>query len=223
MLTVMAILAGMAFVGFAVKIGLYETWAMLFNIVISIYLAVFLAPAIADSINITDNTAYNNVLVMAAVAIVTFLLLHGSCYLLITGQSKIQLPKALDTIGSGLLGFLAGLLVWNFVILLIYVTPLSQSAFAKKVGLEPESAKAGYICWWCNRVNQIASGRYQGNAESLISRLLRSDAGQNQYAAAKETGQDVQQITAEPAEPMQVSISKLERFGPPPEANAEEI
>jgi hypothetical protein len=41
------ILVGGLFIWFAVKIGFYEMWATLFNIVISIYIAIFLSPKYA--------------------------------------------------------------------------------------------------------------------------------------------------------------------------------
>lgn len=35
------LLVAIIFAAMAIKVGLYETWAMLFNIIISVYLAVF--------------------------------------------------------------------------------------------------------------------------------------------------------------------------------------
>ena len=48
MLLLAGILAGGICVWYAVKIGFYDTWAMLFNIVIAIYVALFLAQPIMN-------------------------------------------------------------------------------------------------------------------------------------------------------------------------------
>jgi len=48
MVLLAGILVGGLCIWFAVKIGFYETWAMLFNIVISIYVALFLAQPIMN-------------------------------------------------------------------------------------------------------------------------------------------------------------------------------
>ena len=42
-----AILAGVLFTWLAVRMGFYETWVLLFNLVVAIYVSIFLAPAVA--------------------------------------------------------------------------------------------------------------------------------------------------------------------------------
>ena len=48
MLLLAGILVGGLSVWYAIKIGFYETWAMLFNVVIAIYIALFLARPIVN-------------------------------------------------------------------------------------------------------------------------------------------------------------------------------
>ena len=48
MVLLAGILAGGLCIWFAVKIGFYETWAMLFNIVMAVYIALFLAQPVMD-------------------------------------------------------------------------------------------------------------------------------------------------------------------------------
>ncbi len=47
------ILIGVLFAYFAVKIGFYETLIMMFNVVISVFLGIFLGPTIANIPNIS--------------------------------------------------------------------------------------------------------------------------------------------------------------------------
>ncbi|HCO95296.1 MAG TPA: hypothetical protein DIU00_15330, partial [Phycisphaerales bacterium] len=119
------ILAGGLFAWFAIRIGFYEMWAMLFNIIISIYIAVFLTPVIIDIIPAAGDTSYGNALTMVTAAIGVFLILYVITYLFLTGQFKVSFPRIFDTLGTSVLGFLAGFLIWSFAAALICATPAS--------------------------------------------------------------------------------------------------
>ena len=189
------ILVGGAFAWFAIKRGFYETWALVFNIVIAIYLAVFLGPVIANIVPAVRDTAYNNALTMLATAIGSFLILHGISYTFLTGQFSISFPKIFDTLGTGFLGFLTGVLVWSFVSLVICITPISQNSFVKEMGFgtQFEQTNVGYICWWCNLVNSAVSSRdNEQTTEEAISGLLKG---------AENKAQDKTAEKAEPNEP----------------------
>ena len=189
------ILAGGAFAWFAIKRGFYETWALVFNIVISIYLAVFLGPVIANIVPAVRDTAYNNALSMLATAIGSFLILHGISYTFLTGQFTVPFPKVFDTLGTGFLGFLAGFLVWSFVSLVICITPISQNSFVKGIGFgtQFEQTNIPVICWWCNLVNSAVSSQdNEQTTEEAISGLLKG---------AEKKAQDKTAEKAEPNEP----------------------
>jgi hypothetical protein len=173
----LAILVGAFFAWFAVKIGFYETLVMLFNIVISIYIAIFLTPVIVDIVSAAGDTSYGNALTLIATAIGTFVILYGISYALLTGQFRVTFPRIIDIPFTGMLGFLAGFLVLSFVALLICVTPISQNKFVKEAGLSRQSQQANisYICLWCDFVNSIVSSRNNGlTSEQAINKLLKS-------------------------------------------------
>ena len=157
----LAILAGALFAWIAVRIKFYETWALLFNIVISVYAAIFLAPTIANSIPAAGDTSYGRALTLAAVAMGTFLILHGISYTFLTGQFSVSFPKIFDTVLTGVLGFLAGFLLLSFVAFVICVTPISHNKFVNKAGFGRQSQRTNisYICWWCDLVNTVVSAR----------------------------------------------------------------
>ena len=114
------ILVSIVFVCLAIKVGFYEMWVMLFNITISIYLAIFLRPIIADVVPMPGDAKYNDAITVIAIGIVAFLILHAISYVFFTGQFNVSCPKIFDILGAGFLGCLAGYLVWSFVILLVY-------------------------------------------------------------------------------------------------------
>ena len=170
------ILVGGLFAWFALKMSFYEIWTMLFNIVISVYLAVFLRPAIAAIVPSAGDTPAGDAMTMFAVAIGSFLVLHGISYTFLTGQFSVSFPKIFDTLGTGLLGFLAGFLVWSFVSILICITPVSQNTFVREIGFgnQIEQANIQYVSWWCNSVNALVSSPNNGyTTEQAISKLLK--------------------------------------------------
>lgn len=148
----------------------------LFNIVISIYLSVFLTPVITTMVPAASDTAYGNALTLITVAAGAFLILHGASCSFLTGRFSVWFPRPLDNVGSGLLGFLGGLLVWSFVTLVISVSPLSQAGFARDIGLRStvEQSSVPYVAWWCDMVNRAAAaGDNKQTTRQVISKLLK--------------------------------------------------
>ncbi|MHC4751617.1 MAG: CvpA family protein, partial [Planctomycetota bacterium] len=169
------ILVGGFFAWFAIKIGFYETWAMLFNIVISIYIAVFLTPVIVDIIPAAGQTSYGSALTLATAAIGIFLILYGITYTFFTGQFSVSFPKIFDTCGAGVLGFLIGFLIWSFAALLISTTPISKNTFIEDIGFGSriKQTNVPYISWWCDLVNSIVSAPDSKiTSEQVINQLL---------------------------------------------------
>ncbi len=169
-------MVGVAFVALAVKIGFYETWAMLFNIVMSMYLAVFITPLIAG-IQGAEKLGYSSFIGVAVTAAVTFVILQGISFLFFTSQFSVKVPKIFDFLGAGLLGFLAGFAVWSFVGLLILITPVSQQNFIKEIGFTRQKCKANiaYVSWWCDRVNSlVGSEGHKGSSFMVIKTMLHT-------------------------------------------------
>jgi len=235
MLFWVGILIGVLFAWSAVKIGFYEMWAILFNIVISVYLAIYLQPAIVDIVPSASGTPYGNALTMLATAIAVFLILYSISYILLTGQFTIPFPKIFDALGSSVLGFLAGFLLWSFASLLLSITPISQNSFVKEIGFDNqfEQTNVSYICRWCNLVNTAVSSKARGfTAEQAINRLLKSAEKVKKKTRVITPKQAItpEQAAAsagpnEPAEPNDVETGITEEVQPdlPPEADIEDI
>ena len=211
------ILVGGTFAWLAIKLGFYQTWALIFNIIISIYLAVYLRPVIVN-IPAVGDTPYNNALAMVAVALAAFLILHGISYTFLTGQFNVSFPKVFDILGTGFLGFLAGFLVWSFLTLLIYITPVSQNTFVKGIGFTGQFQKTSvsYISRFCNLVNAVVSSQdNKDSAEQTISKLLK---GAEPKARTKMLEKPKPVKPAKPSD-AETSITEQEQLGPPPEPN----
>jgi hypothetical protein len=171
------ILVGGLFVWVAIKIGFYETLALLFNIVISIYVAIFLAPIIKDIVPEASDMPCCEALALVAISGGTFLILYGITYIFLTGQFKVTFPKVFDILFAGLLGFITGFLVLSFAALVITATPISQNRFVSTIGFNRQSQQTNLsnICWWCDIVHSIVSTPdEQTTCEANINLLLDS-------------------------------------------------
>ena len=174
-----AILVGGLFVWLAVRLGFYETWILTFNIVISIYVAVFLAPAIVALAPGTGDIApYCTALSLLVLAAGCFALFQGLSYVLLTGQFNIPFPRAFDILFAGLLGFLAGFLALSFVALVVTTTPLAEHKIVSTVGFNPQSQGANIACITrcCGAVHSLV-GFAGGDdaARAAVDRLLEGD------------------------------------------------
>jgi predicted PurR-regulated permease PerM len=212
------ILVGGTFAWFAIKLGFYQTWTLVFNVIISIYLAVYLRPIVAN-ISAVGNTSYSNALAMVVIALASFLILHGISYTFLTGQFNVSFPTVFDTLGAGLLGFLAGFLVWSFLSLLIYITPVSQNTFVREIGFKDEyqHTSVSYVSRICNLVNVVVSSQENRNTtEETIGKLI-------ERAKTKKTVEESEPV--EPATPKdaETSVKEEEELGPPPEIDMEGI
>ena len=78
------ILVAVAFAYSAIKMGFYQTWTMLFNIVIAVYVGVRLGPAIEEFI--PAGGQYSKMLAVLTPGVGTFLILQGIAYIFLIGQ-----------------------------------------------------------------------------------------------------------------------------------------
>lgn len=171
-----AILTGVLFVWLAVRMGFYEMWVLLFNVVVSAYVAIFLAPVVAEFAPGGDGlSSYCTALSMIVLAGGCFAILQGLSYVFLTGQFNIPFPRVFDILFSGGLGFLAGFLILSFAALVLTTTPLAERDIVRTLGLGSESQRANLSCiaWCCNRIHSIASAESHENAtEAAVQRLL---------------------------------------------------
>ena len=173
-----AILVGAVFVSLTVRIGFYETWGLLFSIVIAIYVAIFLAPSVVEFASTTGKaSAYSTAMAMIFLSGGCFAVLYGLSYVFLTGQFKVSFSETFDILVAGALGFLAGFLVLSFVALIMTTTPLAENDLAKVMGLNPESEHANMACiaWCCDRVHSVTGPETEGSAtQAAIERLLNA-------------------------------------------------
>ncbi len=211
------IIIGLLFAFFVFRMGFYETWILLLNLVISAYLAIFLGLMLVDMETFSKINSYG---IVFAIAVGCFLILQVTSYFLFTCQFRIEFPKLFDKFGAAFLGFLAGFLVWSFACTLIVLSPISQNSLLIKLGIgnTKQQAGVGYVSWWCDMVNSVVSSKSNDlTTAEAIDELRTNTLAKRQKRKTKE-GIEGFEPAAGPNE------MKPEEFpGPPPDADIEDI
>jgi len=174
------ILIGCVFGWYAVKLGFFESWVLLFNIVVSVYLAIFLGPIIIELVPSAGDMPYAEILAIFATALVVLLILYLISISFIISDLQVTFPKLIDTLFSAVLGFLAGFLVWSFFALMIFMSPLSQNKIIKGLGFNAKGRQTvvSNVAWWCNRVHNFAAEASSNESpKQLVSSLLKAEEG----------------------------------------------
>ena len=169
------ILIGATLAYHAIKIGFYETWVSLFNIIIAVYLSIFLTPIVVELIPTAgEDTPYATLLTLISIAAAVFLILHGIAYIFFTSQFKVSFPKTFNILLSAFLGFWAGLLIWSFITILIAVTPITENSFVKRLGFSHQAYQPSinYLAWWCDKLNNVISTSDSKHTTSHVIELL---------------------------------------------------
>lgn len=172
------ILIGCILGWYAVKSGFFESFLMLFNIVISVYLAIFLGPIIVNQVPSAADIPCAKILAVFSTALGVLLILYLISISLILSDLQVTFPKVVDTLFSAIAGFLAGFLVWSFLALLIFMSPLSQNEIVKTLGFNAKGRQTvvSHMVWWCNRVHSFAGYENSNeNPRQLVSSLLEVD------------------------------------------------
>ena len=172
----LGILVGGFFAWYAVKQGFYDTWAIVFNIIVSVYLGVFLGPVIAEVVPGVADVPYSDLLAVTCTAVGAFLILHLVTQTFFLGQFNVTFPRIFDTLGSAVLGFLAGFLVWSFVSVLICMLGISDNSMARRLGFGSSAQDTNISCieQCCGFVHKFAGWKDGDTAvEDAVSKLLK--------------------------------------------------
>jgi len=161
----------------AIKLGFYHAWTMLFNLLVAVYIAVRIGPVLEEFFPAAVNGQYGKTLSLLATGTGTFLILQGIAYVLLIGQFEVTFPRAVNIIGSGLMGFMAGFLICSFATLIICTTPFSQQQYVKEIGLDTktfeETKMQSYLVGLCKFMDIfVASGNDPVGVEKTIKDLL---------------------------------------------------
>lgn len=180
------ILVGAFFIWLGVRLGLFEIFALMFNLVVSVYLGLVLGPVVQDRLPMSDLPLYTGSAAMLLTAGGIFVVLFGVTFVFFTGPYNIVFPKTFDILLAGFVGFFTGLFVWSFISLLVTITPVSQMGFFKSVGFN-ETQKFTSVKVWCGLVHKVVGEENSDlTVETAINDLLEESRSNIAKRAAEE-------------------------------------
>ena len=169
------ILFGVLFVWIALRSGLYSTFALMFNMVIAVYLAIFLRPMILKIIPMDNMPLYANSVGMFLTAAACFAILYGITFVFFTGPYNIVFPKIFDILFAGILGFIAGFFVWSFISLLITISPISQKPFLTAFSYSSQQESYSSLRFFCGLIHNFTAKKSADySIENAIDDLLKN-------------------------------------------------
>jgi len=219
----LGILISLVIAALAAKKGLYESWTILFNVIISVYLSITLTPVLIELLSLGNSRTISAIVLLAS-SLACFGILYGLAYIIFLSQFEVKFPKIMDSVGGGLFGFLAALLAWAFVVFVISTSPMGQNKPFSSMGLNADSAKnsktVAYMQWWTNKIDaMVGKGTEHNKTDTLVSALI--DKAVKRTVRKQETKPEKDE--AAEVEPVPEESIKPFDLGPPPELAFEDI
>jgi hypothetical protein len=210
------VIAIMLAVGCA-KRGLYETWALVFSSVMAVYIAIFAEPFASAALPSASETPFGYMLVVAGLAIGTFIILNGISLISATGHFSVPFPKLLDISTAVVLGFATGFLLWNFGAFVVCNAPVFPKDFAATINYDERVRDFNVKVFSapCNAVNMIVAKDDSLTTQQAVDNLLAKIEKKKAEAAAPKKIQ-----SGEPSEPNTLE-QKRQLIGPPPELESQ--
>lgn len=170
MLFWIAVLMGLLTLLLATRIGFFETVALSFNLLTSVFVGIYAAPSLIELLPSAANFAYGTATTVAALSLICFLFLYGVSYVLLTGQFKVAFPKVFDVLLSGSIGFGAGLLLGSYIIVILSTMPLAKAT--RLLDTSNTKANVSFLCLCCDQVQRlVAAPGVQTETQDLLTQI----------------------------------------------------
>ena len=155
------------------KMRFYSAWALLFNILVSMYLGVMLTGALIGMITDQSISYYHCAAGVAGIAIIVFIILHTFTITVLIADVEICFPRMFDGVGSAILAFLSGYLVCNFVIFVICIMPFTKNPTVENIIEQGDLTVVAVpsIAVACDFVGNMSMQCYDAAAEQVVGKL----------------------------------------------------
>jgi hypothetical protein len=172
MMILITIAAALLFAVIGIRLGYYRIWALLFNILVSIYLAVMLAPVIPGLIPNVKDFHYRYPAFVIAAAIIIFAALQSFAIYLI-GTFEASYHRKFDLISSAVLGFISGYLLGAFVFFVICLIPFTKPNLIS--WQDKSTARASQpVISACNLIGNISIHVCDNTACGVVDKLINA-------------------------------------------------
>jgi len=181
-----AVVAGVIFAVIGIRKSFFPMWAMLFNILVSIYLSIMLSPLIVQIRPDLEQLRYYLAACVAVIAVMVFVILQVITTSFLAELSESLCPRFFDNIGAGILGFLSGYVVFGFVFLVICIMPFSKLPFMKGFCGDGISTPTGVrpVVKACNFVATASMQIYSDTAGGVVD-WLTAPQSDSEYSPAE--------------------------------------
>ena len=168
-----AVLVGIVFAFIGKQKGFFVMWAALFNVLVAIYLGIMLTPIFVKYITAVTDSSLHRAVCLSVLTIVIFTILQTIASTFFTGTFVVTFPKIFDNIGAGILSFILGYLVCNFIFLALCISQFSEHTFVSKLcGQDSlKSTAVPSIAKACKFVAS-ASMQHENGGIEIINKLL---------------------------------------------------
>jgi hypothetical protein len=150
----------------AKKAGFVSGWTTLLNASVAMYLGIYATPIVVNSVSIVAEHTYGPVLTAFLVSVIMFAILN-TISAAVTGDLKIAMPRLLETLGGGAIGFVNGMLLWGFLCLLLEISPLADSSVVRDTCRDPAEISQMWQASVGTSVAVLNAVSWQSNAEHI--------------------------------------------------------
>jgi len=213
-----AIIAGLIFAWIAIRVGFYVAWSVMFNLVVSIYIAISLGPFVADKLPLEGG--FGAAIVLTGLAAAVFAVLQGSCYLFFTSQYEMSFPAIFDSVASGITGFLTGMLIVSFLILPVGLIRQGTVADKNTTKESYQLNSSAYLNFWYNAVHYLVGKEENVQPETLVAGIIKNNKKVKNTKAEVKVVEQVKVV--EPNEVKVEEVSK-DKLGTPPDFDFDKI
>ena len=154
--------------------GFFFMWAILFNLLIAIYLGVMLTPTIVGLIPGIEDNGYHRAGCVVGIAFVTFAFLYTIAIVYFAADSKITLPQFLDKVGTCLISFFVGYLICSFIFFVVCVMPFSKAPLMKKILDKEKQAPSAVAAVQksCNFIGALSLQHRENPTPQIVAWLI---------------------------------------------------
>jgi uncharacterized membrane protein required for colicin V production len=183
------------------KKGLFAVWPFAFNAILAVYLGLMLTPMVLDLAGeyLDPLGPSANITVMFLITLIYFIIMQFISFICLTKTFCISFPKPVDTIGGAILAFAGGLLITNFILFTIAISPLRDiSDISKYLPAGMENSSRGHIINACEFVSTCSLQYGDKNICKAIEIVSRSEPKPSIPVAIKPNPVKSDQTTAAP-------------------------
>ncbi len=159
------------------KKGLFAVWPFAFNTILAVYLGIMITPMVLDLAGeyLDPLGSSANITVMFLVTLIYFIISQFISFIYLTKTFCVSLPRLVDTICGAILAFAGGLLITNFILFTIAISPLRDISYISKylpAGMENSSRR--HIIKACQFVSACSLQYGDKNISKAIEIASRS-------------------------------------------------